>query len=455
MPDPDPACNPVTLILIAVCFLLLNVILSLGDESFKALADNRIREIEEDGNRKIGRVRRFVENERRFSNRLRFGNVLYGSLSVATLLYGFMPELSILLSKWVDRSSEGPSSTALSDVFSIALIVLVGVSLITIFGSRIPRRLALKNPEKTAVLIVGIFSAVYGVLAPLDGLCDLIAYPFLRLAGINPHENPDKVTEDDIRELMDAGEEIGAIEGAQKDMVNNIFAFDDLSASEIMTPRTDVCAVEIDTPIEEALKVGFDEGYSRIPVYEEDIDHIIGLLYIKDLLPYVGQPIPEDVSIRHLLRDTHFVPDTKKCDDLFEEMNDKHLQMAIVVDEYGGVAGIVTIEDLLESIVGNMQDEFDNEQEEVTQLDEYRFEVDGALSIGELAEIIGLELPEGDYDTVAGFIMDQLGHIPEEDEQATVQFENAEFIVQRMDDRRIEQVLVRITPETTVTEDDN
>jgi hypothetical protein len=153
-------------------------------------------------------------------------------------------------------------------------------------------------------------------------------------------------------------------------------------------------------------------------VYEEDIDHIIGILYIKDLLPYVGRSLPKKVTIRTLLRETHFVPDTKKCDELFEEMNAKHLQMAIVVDEYGGVAGIVTIEDLLESIVGNMQDEFDHEDEEITQLDDDSFEVDGTLSVGELEELLDTELPEGDYDTVAGFVLDQLGHIPEEGEEA-------------------------------------
>lgn len=448
MPDPDPACNPITFILVALFFLLIHVILSLGDEAFMALGDTRIREMEDDGDRKIGRVRRILDNERHFSNRIRLGSLLNGSLCAATVLYGFTAELSNRLARWIYPHAEKPWATPLTDILSIVLLVLAVVLCLVVFAGRLTRRIALKNPEKTTKRVLGVFLVVYVVLGPLDTLCRLVAYPFLRLFGINPNENPDKVTEDDIRELMDAGEEIGAIEGAQKDMVNNIFAFDDITASEIMTPRTDVSAVEINTPIAEALRVGVDNGYSRIPVYEEDIDHIIGILYIKDLLPYVGQPLPKEVTIRHLLRDTHFVPDTKKCDDLFEEMNEKHLQMAIVVDEYGGVAGIVTMEDLLESIVGSMQDEFDNEEEEVTQVDEHCFEVDGSLNISELAELIEIELPQGDYDTVAGFIMDQLGHIPEEDEQAEVAYENVQFTVQRMDDRRIEQVLVRITPET-------
>ena len=179
-----------------------------------------------------------------------------------------------------------------------------------------------------------------------------------------------------------------------------------------------------------------------MPIYEEDIDHILGILYIKDLLPYVGKALPKAVNTRTLLRETHFVPDTKKCDELFEEMNEKHLQMAIVVDEYGGVAGIVTIEDLLESIVGNMQDEFDHEEEEVTQLDDDSYEVDGTLGISELGELLGKEVPEGDYDTVAGFLLDLLGHIPEESDETVIEYEDLIFTIQEMDDRRIEQVLI-------------
>ena len=160
----------------------------------------------------------------------------------------------------------------------------------------------------------------------------------------------------------------------------------------------------------------------------------------------MGQPTPADITIRSLLRETHFVPESKKCDDLFAEMNEKRLQMAIVVDEYGGVAGIVTMEDLLESIVGNMQDEFDEEEEEVTRLDEHSFEVDGSLSMDDLEELLETDFPEGDYDTVAGFIMDLLGHVPEEGQQVSTQYENVTFTILQMDERRIEQVLIHIEP---------
>ena len=209
-----------------------------------------------------------------------------------------------------------------------------------------------------------------------------------------------------------------------------------------MTPRTDLSALEVTDSIGEALQMGVDEGYSRLPVYEDDIDHIVGILYIKDLLPYVGQLVPEGVSIRHLMREAYFVPGTKRCGELFAEMTEKHTQMAVVVDEYGGVAGIVTMEDLLESIVGNIQDEFDHEEEEVLQTGENSFEVDGSIDMDELEDLLDTRLPEGDYDTLAGFILDELGRVPKDGENPEVLFEEFTFTVMEVEDRRIERVRV-------------
>ncbi len=451
MPDPDPASNFISTILISLVFLLLTVLYSLTEEAFSALGEIRIRDMEEQGNRKAARIRRLTEKRRQFSSCVRLGNITNGILAATILYYGFSGSLSHVLAGWFGLTA----ATALTDALAVLLLILVVLFFFDAFGSLLPRRLAYLAPEAVALRLVGLFSIFYYLLRPLHGLCVAVISPILRMTGIDPHEDPDTVTEDDIRQLMDAGEEIGAIEGTQKDMVNNIFEFDDTTAAEIMTPRTDVTAVEADDPVSDALALGVEHGYSRIPVYEEDIDHILGILYIKDLLPYVGQPIPEDVTIRSLLRDTHFVPDTKKCDDLFEEMNEKHLQMAIVVDEYGGVAGIVTMEDLLESIVGNMQDEFDNEEEEVTQVDTHSFEVDGAMNISDLSDLLDTELPEGDYDTVAGFLMDQLGHIPDKDENASVVYENITFTIQEVEDRRIEQVLVHKEPVNEDESEDN
>ena len=436
--DPDPA-N----ILITLFFVSFTLLLQLSDEAFTLIGEARIRELEEDGNRKARAIRRMTENAQRFAMRIRISTV-FGTIGIAYCLnricgkavYTFLLNT---ISEYVGGA-----------VTLLAVYLILTVLTTAVFGvlcCALPRRLVSRKPEKTALTLLPLFAVFYHLSYPLYAVCAVIAYPFIRICGIKLHDDTETVTEEDIREMMDVGEEIGAIEGIQKDMVNNVFEFDDITAGEIMTPRIDAIAVDVEDSLSEALRLAVDNGYSRLPVYEEDIDHIIGILYIKDLLPYVGRSLPKKVTIRTLLRETHFVPDTKKCDELFEEMNAKHLQMAIVVDEYGGVAGIVTIEDLLESIVGNMQDEFDHEEEEITQLDEDSFEVDGTLSVGELEELLDTELPEGDYDTVAGFVLDQLGHIPEEGEEAAIQFENLTFTVTEMDDLRIENIVVTRNPE--------
>lgn len=438
-------------IIITLLFILLTFVFQWGDESFTQLGEARIREMEEEGNRKAHSIRRMTENAQRFAIRIRISTMFCGA--------GIAYCLNRLLGKPIYQLLLSTIRDTVGGILTILMVYLALAVLVTfVFGflcCLLPRRLVSRNPEKAATAIVPLFSALYHLSYPLYGLCAFFAYPFIRLAGVKLHDESEAVTEEDIREMMDMGEEIGAIEGIQKDMVNNIFEFDDTSAAEIMTPRTDVTAVDVEDSLPDVLKSAVENGYSRLPVYEEDIDHIIGILYIKDLLPYVGRNLPKSVTVRSLLRATLFVPDTKKCDELFEEMNQKHLQMAIVVDEYGGVAGIVTIEDLLESIVGNMQDEFDHEEEEITQLDDDSFEVDGTLSVGELEELLDTELPEGDYDTVAGFVLDQLGHIPEEGEEAAVQFENLTFTVTEMDDLRIENILVERTPKDEPESEEN
>ncbi len=259
------------------------------------------------------------------------------------------------------------------------------------------------------------------------------------------------VTEEDIRELMDAGEEKGVIEGTQKDMINNIFELGDTVAEDIMTPRTEVEALDADDDtVADALRIAVEEGFSRMPVYEEDIDHVIGVLYVKDLLPYVGKALPKDLTLRSLIRAAHFIPGTKNCQDLLAEMAEKHVQLAMVVDEYGGLAGIISMEDLLESIVGSIQDEYDHEEDEVKQRADNSFEIDGAMSVDEVGELLGINFPEGDYETLAGFFIDRLGRIPSADEHAELEYESFTFTVLSMDERRVELVHIRrneTTPE--------
>lgn len=443
MPDPDPTGNLLVQILLLVVLIFVNAFFAASEIAIITLNDSKIRKMAEEGHKKAKQVLKLTEDSSNFLATIQIGVTLAGFLTSATAAQS----LSEPLANWFVGlvPAMQPHAAAVQTV-SVVLITLLMSYFSLVLGELVPKRIAMQKAESLAFGVIGILRVVAVVTRPFVKLLSVSTNLVVRLFGLDPHADEEQVTEEEIRMMVDVGEEKGVIEGSQKDMINNIFEFDDITAEEIMTPRTDVAALEAEDGVEEALRVGIEGGYSRLPVYEDDIDHVIGVLYIKDLLRYVGQEVPADMSLRRLMRETYFVPGTKRCGDLFSEMTEKHIQMAIVVDEYGGVAGIVTMEDLLESIVGNIQDEFDHEEEEVTRLNDTSFEIDGSLDMEELGELLHMKFPEGDYDTVAGFLMDQLGRIPDEDEHPVVAYGGAVFTIQKVDDRRIELVHVEVPP---------
>lgn len=250
-------------------------------------------------------------------------------------------------------------------------------------------------------------------------------------------------TEEEIKQLVEGDEQVGELEKNQREMINNIFEFDDLNAGDIMTHRTDVDAVEIDDSLENVVKISIEHGRSRIPVYNDNLDNICGIIYVKDLLKFVGSKITADDKIADYIRKPLFVPETIPCGKLFAQMTETRIMLAIVVDEYGGTAGIVTMEDVLESIVGNIRDEYDNEEELVTQIDEKTYTFDGISDIDEVEKVLGVELPEGDYDTLAGLVINLLGYLPTgKKENEVAVYENLTFTVLEVDERRIEKIKV-------------
>ena len=445
MPDPSPAQSGSLWLqlLLLIVLILCNAFFAASEIAIITLNDNKIRKMAEEGHKKARQVLKLTADSSNFLATIQIGVTLAGFLTSATAAQSLAEPLANWFVGLVP--SMQPYLGTVTGV-STVVITLVMSYFSLVFGELVPKRIAMQKAEALSFAFIGVLRVVAVVTRPFVKLLSVSTNLVVRLFGVDPHADEENVTEEEIRMMVDVGEEKGVIEGVQKDMINNIFEFDDITAEDIMTPRTDVEALEAEDTIEEALRIGVDEGYSRVPVYEEDIDHVIGVLYIKDLLPYVGQELPQDVSLRHLVRETYFVPGTKRCGELFSEMTEKHIQMAMVVDEYGGLAVIVTMEDLLESIVGNIQDEYDHEEEEITTLGDNTFDVDGSIDMEELGELLDRKLPEGDYDTLGGYIMDELGRIPGEDEQPTVTYENVTFTVLKMDDRRIDRVHIEVTP---------
>ena len=246
-------------------------------------------------------------------------------------------------------------------------------------------------------------------------------------------------TEDEIMQLVDEDE--GELEVSTRELISNIFEFDDTTAGDIMTHRTDIVAVSDEDTLLDVAKAAIDEGCSRIPVFHEDLDNILGIIYVKDLLKFVGTQIAKDENIKDYIRTPLFVPETIPCGKLFAKMTETRIQLAIVIDEYGGTAGLVTLEDVIEELVGDIEDEYDEEEESVKQLDENTFIFEGITDIEDVEDVLHTEFPEGDYDTLAGFVISRLRFVPGENEKnAEVEYNNIKFTVLKVDERRIEKI---------------
>ncbi|MBQ7739861.1 MAG: HlyC/CorC family transporter [Eubacterium sp.] len=249
-------------------------------------------------------------------------------------------------------------------------------------------------------------------------------------------------TEDEIKQLVDEDE--GELEVSQREMINNIFEFDDTTAGDIMTHRTDIAAVPDDGTLGDVAKAAIENGCSRIPVFHEDLDDILGIIYVKDLLKFVGVEIPESEKLGDYIRQPLFVPKTIPCGKLFARMTETRVQLAIVVDEYGGTAGLVTLEDILEELVGEIEDEYDEEEQSIKKVNEKTFIIEGITDIEDCEEELGIKFPEGDFDTLAGFVISRLGFVPTGKEKASTRYEGVEFTVLRVEDRRIEKIKAEI-----------
>ncbi len=260
--------------------------------------------------------------------------------------------------------------------------------------------------------------------------------------GIKNKAEEEQKKEEEILNLVEEGHEKGYFKDETKSFIENLFDFDDTQASEIMTHRTELTAVEDTDPLSEIVATAIESGYSRIPVYHEDIDNIVGILYVKDLLKYVCSDVPTSFKITDITRGVMCVPRSKNLSQLFAEMTTKKVQLAVVVDEYGGTEGIITLEDLIEDIMGNIQDEYDNEDVEGKKLSDNKFTVEGTMTLDDVSELIGYEFSETDCDTIAGFILEKTGEIPLEGQHPVVRENNLKLTVMEVEDRRIAKILI-------------
>lgn len=428
--------SPWIALLVILILVLINGFFSASEMAIVTLNANKIRKDAESGSKSAQALLNFIEKK---SNML-------ATIQVAITFAGFLSsafgasKIAPVLYTYLDPQRHRPY--LLNAATIIVTIILSILSLV--FGELVPKRIGLANPEKFSRNAASLLRFFDIILRPFARMLDIFANGVCRLIGLAGVSEADKVSEEEIRLLAAVGGDSGGIRMAEAEMIENIFELDDKAISEIMTPRTAMVTLSADATYEETLAIAAEEKYSRIPVYGEDIDDIIGVLFIKDLL-LISDIEKAHFDLRKYLRSSYFVPETKSVNLVIREMQAKSVSLAIVVDEYGGTDGMVTVEDILEEIVGEIIDEYDDHDRDIVTNSDGSFVVNGLLSPEEVGKTINelAEIEDDDsFDTIAGFVLSLLEHIPEPEEHPCVEFKNLRFTVLEMDDRRIAKIKI-------------
>ena len=432
--DPEPMSLVSQFILILV-LTLLNAFFASAEMAIVSVNRNRIKMLADDGNKKASLLVDLLEEPNKFLSTIQVGITLAGFFSSASAATGISEVIGASLSQLGIPYAQSISPVVITIILSYFTLV---------FGELVPKRIALQKSEQMAMLSVRPIVFVSKFAKPFVKLLSLSTNLLLRVIGMSDTDLEEKVSREEIKSLVDAGEEYGVINQIEKEMINSIFDFDDKLAKEVMTPRTEVYMINSQLPlsIEELL----EENYSRIPVYEGDMDNIIGILYLKDFLHEAYQVGFENVDIKKLLHRPYFVPECKNIDQLFKELQKSKNHLAVLIDEYGGFSGIVTIEDLIEEVMGDINDEYDDDDPVIRKIDNDTYIVNGLISIKELNDKLQLNLDEEteDYDTLGGFLINQIDYIPSETEECMVEYENLVFKIECVKDKRIEMVKIHI-----------
>ncbi|MBO4815821.1 MAG: HlyC/CorC family transporter [Clostridia bacterium] len=417
-----------TQIIVLAILILVNALFAATEIAFISLNDAKIEKQAKEGNKKAKQIRKMLKEPSKFLATIQIGITLAGFLSSAFAADAFADKLAPVLQNLI------PLSLLAWRNISIVLITIILSYFSLVFGELVPKRLAMKNAEKMAFRTIGIIRTISIIAAPFVKLLTISTNGISKMFGISETDE-ETVTEEEIRMMVDVGEEKGSIDEEEKELINNVFEFNDKVASEIMIHRKDIYAIDINSDINNILNELDEYKYSRIPVYEENIDNIVGMLFIKDLIACINNK--EKAKISKLLREVYFVSENKLINELFKELQRNKQQIAVVLDEYGGTAGLITMEDILEELVGNIFDEYDDEEKDFEKIDDNTFMISGSVSIHDLRKILEVDIPDGDYDTLSGYLIELLGRIPDDDEKPVIETKKVTYKIEDYEERRI------------------
>lgn len=421
----EPGSSLIQLIAILL-LILLSAFFSSAETALTTVNKHRLRALAEEGNKTAGKVLKLVENPSKMLSAILIGNNIV-NISASALATTFTT--AVFGSKFI-----GVSTGVLT------LVVLL-------FGEITPKSLATLYSEKISMLYIHIIAPLVTILTPVIWIVDQLSNVIFFILRVDRSKTTNQMTEGELRTIVDVSVEDGVLEKEEKSMINNVVDFGDSKAKDVMVPRADMALVSVDADFDELFETFKEDHYSRLPVYDDSKDTVIGIVYLKDLFFYQNQMGNKDhsFSVREIMREPFFVYEYQKTSSIMAEMRDRFVSLAIVLDEYATAVGLITIEDLLEEIVGEIRDEFDmDELETVTKLDENRFEIDAAVKLSDLEDLIGVALTSEDYDSLGGYVIELLDHLPAEGE--TVRKDGITFKVISMDKNRIDRIAILIDP---------
>lgn len=416
-------------LIILILLLLLSAFFSSSETALTTVNKIRMRTLSESGNKRADRVLRVTDDSGKMLSAILIGNNIV-NLSASSLA----------------------TSLAIHYLGNVGAGIATGILtfLILIFGEVTPKTLATIKADSIALAIAGIIDVLMKILTPVIFIINKLSMGLLFLLRINPKDGSQQMTEEELRTIVDVGQETGVIENEERNMIHNLFDFGDAEAKEIMVPRIDMTFVQVDATYQEVLDVFRQDMFTRLPVYEDTTDNVIGIINMKDFLL---EQDDETFSVRSMLRDPYFTYEHKNTADLFLEMRKSSISLAIVLDEYGVTAGLITLEDLLEEIVGEIRDEYDaDEEDDITQISDREFYVLGSANLDDVSDALRYSFESDDYDTIGGYCLGLLGHLPEKNE-IIITDDNVLLRIDRMDKNRIERVYIKL-PET-ITEKEN
>ncbi|MCB2305294.1 hemolysin family protein [Clostridium estertheticum] len=434
-PAPMPNSNIVVQLTLIVILTLINAFFASAEMAIVSLNKNKIKHLAEEGNKKAILLSRLIEKPTKFLSTIQVVITFAGFFSSAYVANAIASKLTLVLSNISVPYSEG-----------VALVVItIGLAyIILVFGELFPKRIALQNSQAIAMFSVVPIMYISKIVTPFVSLLTVSTNILVKITGLGHESKEEKLSKEEIKSLIEVGQEHGVINETEKEMINNIIEFDDKLAREVMTPRTDVYMIDINDPITEYLDELLIERHSRVPVFEGDVDNIVGILHMKDFMIEARKNGFENVNIKNILHSPYFVQENKNIDELFKELKSSKNHIAMLIDEYGGFSGVVTTEDITEEIMGNIEDEYDHEEPEIKKVDNNTYIVSGLLSLDDLNEHLDLNLVSKDYNTIGGFLINLMGCIPKINEERTVEYGDVIFRIEEVRERRIEKIKICI-----------